>query len=57
MPTYNVTPRPDGTGFDIEVESLNGARQTMMGFPSEAEAEKWIAADKLRDSHATRPEA
>ncbi len=46
MSTYNITPNSDGSGFNIAIEGTNGARQTMLGFESEAEAEAWIRQDQ-----------
>ncbi|HEY0423694.1 MAG TPA: hypothetical protein VGC82_10260 [Rhodopila sp.] len=57
MTTYTIIPTPDGSGFNIGIAGSNGARQTMLGFTSEAEAEAWINQDKRRDgtpqSHAS----
>jgi hypothetical protein len=55
MTTYSIIPHSDGATFDVEVISDNGARQIMLGFPTEAEAEDWIASDRTRDSNAGRP--
>ncbi len=46
MTTYTIMPNSDGSGFNIGIAGLNGARQTMLGFESEAEAEAWIEQDK-----------
>jgi hypothetical protein len=46
MASYTIKPRADGAGFDIGVVGSNGARQTMLGFKTEAEAEAWIAQDR-----------
>ncbi len=49
MPTmtqYIIVPNGDGSGFNISVAGANGARQTMLGFSSEAEAEAWIVQDR-----------
>jgi hypothetical protein len=46
MTTYSIIPTADGTGFNISIAGSNGARQTMLGFASEAEAEAWIAQDR-----------
>lgn len=43
MATYTVIPR--GDVFDVAVISRNGARQTMLGFKTEAKAEAWIRQD------------
>jgi hypothetical protein len=56
MVTYKIHPNPDGTSFDVEVVSLNGAHQTILAFASEADAEAWIASDKARDVGAGLPE-
>jgi hypothetical protein len=46
MTTYAIIPNGDGTGFNISIAGSDGARQTMLGFQSEAEAEAWILQDK-----------
>jgi hypothetical protein len=46
MTTYTIIPNGDGTGFNISIAGSNGARQTMLGFASEAEAEAWITQDR-----------
>ncbi|HEY1413429.1 MAG TPA: hypothetical protein VGF36_14885 [Rhodopila sp.] len=46
MTTYTIIPNGDGTGFNIGIAGNDGARQTMLGFTSEAEAEAWIDQDK-----------
>ncbi len=46
MSTYVITPNSDGSGFNVGIAGNNGARQTMLGFESEAEAEAWIVQDK-----------
>jgi hypothetical protein len=46
MTTYTIIPTQDGSGFNIGIASANGARQTMLGFASEAEAEAWIIQDR-----------
>jgi hypothetical protein len=46
MTTYTIIPNGDGSGFNIGIAGSNGARQTMLGFASEAEAEVWINQDK-----------
>jgi hypothetical protein len=52
MTTYSIVRNADETGFVVEVISDNGARQTMLGFPTEAKAEDWVASDRTRDSNA-----
>jgi hypothetical protein len=54
MATYTITPNSDGTGFNINIAGNDGARQTMLGFASEAEAEAWINQDK-RLSNGSAP--
>jgi hypothetical protein len=54
MTQYIIVPNGDGTGFNIAVSGSNGARQTMLGFDTEAEAEAWIAQDKRLDG-ASQP--
>ena len=46
MTTYTIIPAQDGSGFNIGIAGSNGARQTMLGFASEAEAEAWINHDR-----------
>jgi hypothetical protein len=46
MTTYTIIPAGDGSSFNIGIAGSNGARQTMLGFASEAEAEVWINRDK-----------
>jgi hypothetical protein len=46
MSTYVITPNSDGSGFNVGIAGTNGARQTMLGFETEAEAEAWIIQDK-----------
>jgi hypothetical protein len=46
MTTYNIIPNSDGSGFNIGIAGNDGARQTMLGFESEAEAEAWILQDR-----------
>nr|WP_294510781.1 hypothetical protein [uncultured Rhodopila sp.] len=49
MTQYIIVPNGDGSGFNITVAGADGARQTMLGFSSEAEAEAWIAQDRRLD--------
>jgi hypothetical protein len=46
MTTYTIIPNGDGTGFNIRIAGSNGARQTMLGFETKAEAEAWILQDR-----------
>jgi hypothetical protein len=55
MATYTIIPNPDGTGFNISIAGSDGARQTMLGFESEAEAEAWIARDRRLSEEPVPP--
>jgi hypothetical protein len=46
MANYTITPAGDGSGFQIGLVDSDGARHTMLGFTSMAEAEAWIVQDK-----------
>lgn len=46
MSTYTITPAGDDAGFHIGVVGSDGARHTMLGFASMAEAEAWIEQDR-----------
>lgn len=46
MNQYTIIPIPDGSGFHIGIAGANGARQTMLGFTTQEEAEAWIIQDK-----------
>ncbi len=46
MAIHTVVPRPDHTGYDIEVVDANGGRHTMLGFMTKAEADEWIVGDR-----------
>lgn len=54
MATYTIIPR--GEVFDIAVVSRNGARQTILGFTSEAEAQAWISEDERLSAVSEAPE-
>jgi hypothetical protein len=49
MTIYSIIPGDDGCSFNIAIAGSNGARQTMLGFPTEAEAQAWISQDKRLD--------
>jgi hypothetical protein len=49
MPTYTVTPHADQT-FHVAIVGNDGARQTILGFPTEADAAAWIAWDRLQST-------
>jgi len=44
MADYQIT--PNGDGYDIRIIGGNGARQTVLGFASQSDAEAWVAQDK-----------
>ena len=46
MTTYTITARAAHDGYDIAIVGSDGARQTLLGFRTEAEAEAWIEQDK-----------
>jgi hypothetical protein len=56
MTQYTIVPAGDGPGFNVAVSGSDGARHTMLGFATEAEAEAWIALDKRLDG-VTSPSA
>ena len=45
MPTYTVIPQADQT-FQVAIVGDDGARQTLLGFPTQADAEEWIVRDR-----------
>ena len=49
MATYTVAPRSNQAGFAVAVIGDDGARQTMLGFKTKADAEAWIDDDKKRE--------
>jgi hypothetical protein len=51
MSKYDVRPADSGIGFDIVVLGGNGARNTLLGFGTEIEAQAWIARDKRLNDH------
>lgn len=57
MSTYTIVPpkQPQG-GYLIQIVGDDGARQTMLGFNSEAQAEAWIEADRRRDAQRVAAE-
>jgi hypothetical protein len=46
MTTYTIIPKIDQTGFDVAIVGDDGARQTLLGFETQADAQAWIAWDK-----------
>ncbi len=51
MSKYTVRPGNGGVGFDIAVISGNGARNTLLGFGTEMEAQAWITRDRRLNDH------
>ena len=47
MPAYVISVRTE-RGFDVKIVGDNGARQTMLGFPTREAAEAWILEDQRR---------
>lgn len=50
MATYTVTAETAGTGYQVRIVGTNGAKQTMLGFSTKAEAEAWIVSDRAIDA-------
>jgi hypothetical protein len=46
MATYTLIPDA-GQTFHVAIVGDDGARQTLLGFESEANAEAWIARDRM----------
>ena len=42
MASYLIAVRADQSGFEIEVVEHDGARETIVGFRTQADAEAWI---------------
>jgi hypothetical protein len=49
MPTYTVIPQADQT-FHVAIVGNDGARQTILGLQTEADAAAWIARDWLQST-------
>jgi hypothetical protein len=49
MATYTLIPNA-GQTFHIAIVGNDGARQTLLGFQTEADAEAWIARDRLQST-------
>jgi hypothetical protein len=52
MATYSVTAHNDPVTFSVGIVGDDGARQTMLGFVSQADAEAWIAQDQRKDANS-----
>jgi hypothetical protein len=46
MATYTIIPKVDQTGFDVVIVGNDGARQTLLGFETQADAQAWIVWDR-----------
>jgi hypothetical protein len=46
MAKYTVLPRQRQPGYKVEVVAGNGARHTVLGFETEADARAWVEADQ-----------
>jgi len=51
MATYTIIPHAGFTSFDVAVIGANGAKQTMLGFQTEEDAEAWIVIDQALTNH------
>jgi hypothetical protein len=49
MATYTVIPKPDQT-FHVAIVGNDGARQTLLGFASQTDAQDWIARDQSQSA-------
>ena len=49
MATYTIVRRTGDVGFDVSVIGSDGARQKILNFQTEAEAEGWIIQDEQLD--------
>ena len=56
MPTYTVIPQANQT-FQVAIVGDDGARQTLLGFETQAEVEAWIARDRRQSAANARDEA
>ena len=50
----DVNPRPEQGEWEFYVVGSDGVRHTMLGFPTEADAEAWIAADQATEEPSQR---
>jgi hypothetical protein len=49
MATYTLIPNADQT-FHVAIVGKDGARQTILGFQTKADAAAWIARDRLQST-------
>jgi hypothetical protein len=51
MATYTiVSPKQHDAGFLVTIVGDDGARNTVLGFGSEEQAQQWIEADRAREA-------
>jgi hypothetical protein len=55
MPTYSIVARQRQPGFKVDIVSENGARNVMLGFESEQEAQEWVEASRRLDAVRSTP--
>jgi hypothetical protein len=56
LSTYVISPHPEEPQYEVHIVGADGVRQTLLGFPTEADAKAWIAADQARDEpHPRHP--
>jgi hypothetical protein len=49
MATYTLIPNA-GQSFHVAIVGNDGARQTLLGFETAADAEAWIARDRIQNT-------
>ena len=49
MATYTIVRSNGDDGFDVAVVGSDGVRQTLLNFPTEADAEAWIVQDEQHE--------
>jgi hypothetical protein len=54
LSTYVISPHPEEPQYEVHIVGADGVRQTLLGFPTEADAKAWIAADQAREDPAPR---
>jgi hypothetical protein len=46
MQSYSIVYRGQGFGYSVHIKDDSGARHTVSGFKTEAEAKAWVEEDK-----------
>ena len=46
MQSYSIVYRGEGFGYSVHIKDDSGARHTVGGFKTEAEAKAWVEDDK-----------